>query len=117
MTNMPAYHAIRRRLVLRSRLAGLTDAIAGTAQGMNQFDPELAVDLGAQAADMGLDHAGARIEMKVPDVLEQHGSSDQLLGIAHEVFEQFEFLRLQLDQLSSARHGALQAVELQVGHL
>src|SRR5258705_39005 len=97
MTNMPAYHAIRRRLVLRSRLAGLTDAIARTAQGVNQFDSKLAVDLGTQAADVGLDHAGARIEMKVPDILEQHGTRDQLFGVAHEVLEQLELLRLQLD--------------------
>ena len=37
---------------------------------------ERLVDLGAQPADMGFDDAGLRIEMKIPDALQQHGAGD-----------------------------------------
>ena len=40
---------------------------------MDQLRLEALVDLAAQAADMGFHHIGLRIEMEVPDLLQQHG--------------------------------------------
>src|SRR4029079_17431074 len=90
--NIAAYHAMRRKPVLRSGLTRLTNAVPRAAQGMDQLDAELAVHLGAQAADVGLDDAGARVEVKIPDVFEQHRAGDELAGVAHQVLEQLEFL-------------------------
>ena len=61
---------------------------------------ESLVDLGAQARDMDVDDIGLRVEVIVPDILEQHGAGHDMAGIAHEIFEQLEFARLQQDRLA-----------------
>ena len=53
--------------------------------------------LRAQPRDMHVDDIGLRIEMIVPDVLEQHGARHHLAGMSHQIFEQAEFARLQID--------------------
>ncbi len=40
--------------------------------------------------------------MIFPDVFEQHGARHHLAGVAHQVFEQPEFARLQVDLLAAA---------------
>src|SRR5689334_13514098 len=54
----------------------LGEAIAGAADGMQQRPVEPLVDLLAQAADVGVDQAGVRIEPVVPQLLQHHGAGD-----------------------------------------
>src|SRR6202158_3282393 len=105
-----AYSAERRKLVVRSSLIGRTEAIPGAAHGVDQLGRKAAVDLAAQAADMGLDDIGLRVEVKFPDVLQQHSAGDDAAGVAHEIFEKLELLRLQLDALPGARDAALEEI-------
>ena len=58
-----------------------------------------AVHLGAQPAHMGFHDIGARIEIQLPDILQQHGAGDDAPGIAHQIFQQPEFLGLQIHGL------------------
>src|SRR3989304_8580300 len=90
------YHARRRKLVLRKKLCGDTNGVSGAAHRMDQFFAELPINLGAQPADVGLDHTGVRVEVEFPDVLQKHGPRHHLSGIAHQILEQPEFLGLQL---------------------
>ena len=52
--------------------------------------------------------------MIVPDALQQHGAGHHLAGVAHQVFQQAELARLQVDLLPGALHLARQQVELEV---
>ena len=63
---------------------------------------------------MHVDHVGLRVEVIVPDAFQQHGARHHLAGMAHQVFEQPEFARLQVDRLPRALHLAAQQIELQV---
>jgi hypothetical protein len=49
-----------------------------------------------------VDHVGLRIEMIIPNVLQQHGAGHDLAGMPHQIFEQAEFARLQLQLLPGA---------------
>ncbi len=52
--------------------------------------------------------------MIVPDILQQHRPRHHLAGVAHQVFEQLEFLRLQGDDTRAARGLPGQQVDMQV---
>jgi hypothetical protein len=97
-------------------LGRATDTIPCPSNRMDQLRPEAFVDLGAQPADMGFDDVSARIEMNVPDMLKQHRTGDHLAGVAHQVFKQTEFPRLQLDQFPATPHRARQEIEFQIKH-
>ena len=70
----------------------------GSARGM------AAIHLAAQPAHMGFHDIGAGIEMQVPDIFQQHAAGHDAPGIAHQIFQQLEFLRLQFDALAGAVH-------------
>ena len=66
---------------------------------------------------MNLDDVGARVEMELPHPLEQHGLGDDPAGIAHQIFEHAEFLRLQLDRHAAAADGPAQQVHFEIADL
>src|ERR1700758_2349431 len=78
----------------------VADHITRTAHGMEQRLREAFIDLRSQAGDVHVDDISLRIKMIVPDVLQQHSAGHDLAGVAHQIFEQAEFPRLQLDLLS-----------------
>ena len=57
---------------------------------------------------MHVDDVGLRIEMMVPDLLEQHGARHDMSGVPHEVFEQPKLARQDLDLPARAAHRPLQ---------
>src|SRR5690242_13761040 len=105
----------RRKLAVLASLNIFTQAIADAADGAHQLRAEALVDLGAQAADMRFDYAGLRVEMEIPDILEQHGAGDDAALAAHQIFEQAELLRLEVDRLAGAADRPLQQVHLEIG--
>src|SRR5579859_2912537 len=88
--------------------------ISGVAHRAQQRALELRVDLLPQLADMHVHHVGLRVEMVVPDILQQHGARDYLIRVPHEVLEQLEFARLQRNLAVSARDLARQRIHMQV---
>src|SRR5580704_4558733 len=90
----------RKRVTVLPRT--IADHIAGTAHGVQKRLRKTFVDLGPQPRNMYVDHIGLRIEMVVPDVLKKHGSGNDLAGMPHQIFEQAEFARLQLQLLAGA---------------
>ena len=66
---------------------------------------------------MNVDHVRLRIEMILPHAFEQHGAGDDLARMAHEIFEQAEFARLQVDVGLAALGGAGQKIEFEIAHL
>jgi hypothetical protein len=72
----------------------------------------LLVEFAAQAADMGLDDSGVRVEMEIPNTLKHHRPCDDLPRVAHQIFEQAKLAWLQLDQAIAAADGAARQVHL-----
>ena len=92
-------------------------AIAGAAHGVQERAVEALVDLLPEPADMHVDDVGLRIEMVVPDLFQEHRARDDVVRVAHEIFEQAELARQQLDRLAGARHGASEQIHLEIGDL
>src|SRR5882762_8135629 len=80
-----AYMRVSRKLDVRNSLGRCTETIARAAHGMNQRTGASLVDLAAQPADVGLDHVRVRVEVKVPNVLQQHRASHHLVGVPRQV--------------------------------
>src|SRR6185369_9337711 len=76
--------------------------IARAANGMEQRLVETFLELAPQAADVNVDNIGARVEMIIPHLLEQHCAGHHPALVAGEIFEKQIFARLQLDLLAGA---------------
>src|SRR3954453_2380059 len=76
------------------------------------FEPVL--ELSPEAADMDVDDVGARVEMIVPYLLEQHSASNHAPLITGKIFQQQIFARLQVELLASTLHRARQWIDLEV---
>ena len=81
---------------------------------MQQLLLERPIDLLAQPAHQHVDDVGLRVEVVFPDVRQDHRLRDDLAGVAHQVLEQRELARPQIDRLAAARHAARQQVEHQI---
>src|SRR5271157_5211763 len=122
LSTMPAPTALRARIASARRKAvarkslptAVTNHVPCATYCVEQRRVEVAVDLGARARDMNVDHVGLRIEVVVPHVLEQHGAGDDLARVLHQIFQQPELARLQGDFLAGPSHFVRQPVEGEV---
>ncbi len=63
---------------------------------------------------MDVDDVGLWVEVIIPNVFEQHRAGDDLLGVAHQIFEQLEFPRLQCNLPLTAGYPARHRIHVQV---
>src|SRR5262245_62148428 len=92
-------------------LARSTEAIPGAANGVDQRIGLLVVELAPDASDIDIDDVGRRIEMKIPDMLKQHGPRYDASFIAHQILQQLEFAGEKLDLLAAPARGAVDQVD------
>src|SRR6185312_10085487 len=78
-----------------------TEAISGAAHGMNQRIGLLVIDLSAHPSDINIDDIGRWIEMKVPDMLQQHGAGHHAAFIAHQILQELKLPRKKVDTLAA----------------
>ena len=89
-------------MVRKSLPSAVTDHISGPADRVQQLRWRPLSIFPRRRRDVHVDDVGLRIEMIVPDVFEQHGAGHHLAGVAHQIFEQAEFARLQRNFLARA---------------
>src|ERR1700689_2117830 len=58
------------------------------------------IELAAQVADLDVNDVGLRHEFEIPHILEQHCPRHDLAGATHEIFQQGEFPRQEIDQFA-----------------
>src|SRR5258708_6462448 len=116
MTIEPTTKSVEYHSVSVSGHRYLADDIADTAYGLQQFFLERPIDPVAEPAHQDIDDIGLRIEVVLPDVREDHRFRDDLAGIPHQIFQQREFPRAQVECGASARHLARQEIQRQVVH-
>src|SRR5262249_35372529 len=69
----------------------------------------------AQPVDVDLHEVCFRIEVRVPDVLDDFAAGNDIGRAAQKKFQQVEFFRCQRDSAAPKRHSPTVAVEFQVG--
>src|SRR3954452_4786898 len=86
-------------------LARSTETISDAANGMDQWIRLLIVDLPAYATDVDVDNVGGGIEMKIPDVLQQHRPRHDTPFVPRKIFQKLEFPRQQNNVLAAPGGG------------
>src|SRR5689334_20109637 len=116
-TNRVAYHsAIRRpnaRVTAGRQWRSRAEDIANAAHRVQQFLLEGTIDLVAQPAHEHVDDVGLRIEAVRPDVREDHRLRYDPAAIPHQVLEERELARPQIQRLAVAGHAAREEIENQ----
>src|SRR5215469_16808645 len=74
------------------------------------------VDLAPERADVDVDDPGIAVEGEVPDVLDQRSPGEDVARPAHEVLQQRELGRGELDLAAIARHLVPGRIQAQVPH-
>src|SRR5215469_7816642 len=97
-------------------LARSTETVPDAANGMDQRIGLLVVNLATQPSNIDVDDIGRRIEMKVPHVLQQHGAGYDAAFIAHQIFQQLEFLGKKFDAPAAPAGGPRDQVDREVAH-
>src|SRR5215208_5327514 len=87
------------------------------AHPASRFDQRLLaghVDLLTKAMNQDIDDVGARVEVVVPNLREDHRLGDHPPGVPRQVLEQREFARAQIDAALAASDLAGQQVNRQI---
>src|SRR5215469_7032475 len=100
-----------RKVLLRS-----TEAKSHAANGMNQWVGLAAVDLTAHPPDINVDDVGRRVEVEIPDMLQQHRSGNRLSDITNQILEKLKFPWQQLDLAAAPTNDPRQQVDLQIAN-
>src|SRR5690242_1473644 len=82
--------------------------IPRAADGVQQRGLEALVDFLAQAADVGVDQAGVRVEAIVPEFLQHHGPCHHPVLVAEEVLQELELTGQEVEAAAGAADPALQ---------
>src|SRR4051812_8507861 len=73
-----------------------TEQVSGAAHSVDHGLGERPVHLCSNTAHMRFHDIGARIEMELPHIFEEHGSRDHLASMPCEIFQNPKLLRLEL---------------------
>src|SRR5262245_39032521 len=96
------------------RSAYLSEYIPHASNGLQELFLEGTIDFVAQSAHEHVDDVGLRVEVVLPDVREDHRLGYDLARIAHEVLEECEFTRPQVNRLIPTGDLARQEIERQI---
>src|ERR1700687_5166776 len=72
-------------------LATSTETVPDAANRLGQRIGLLPIVIASHAPDIDVDDVGRGIEMKVPDMLQQHRPGYDAAFIAHQILQQLEF--------------------------
>src|SRR5258705_5211645 len=95
-------------------LARSTERVPNTANRMDQRIGLLAVDLATDASDIDVDDVRGGIEMKVPDVLQQHCPGYDAAFVANQILEQLELPGKKKNVLATASGGTRDQVDREI---
>src|SRR4051794_3754363 len=93
----------------------LTKDIADPPERVDERAVEVPVHLVPEPVDVHVYDVGEPVEVEVPDVLLNHGAANDLAGMTHEVLEQGELLRREVNPPARPLDDAGRRVEREVG--
>src|SRR6185369_7223170 len=97
-----------------SVLARSTETVPCAANRMDQRIGLLAVDLATHAPDIDVDDICGGIEMKIPDVLQQHGPGYDAAFVAHQILEKLKLPGKKRNILATPAGGPRHQVECEI---
>src|ERR1700730_11105616 len=88
MARKVANVSAQRKLVVRKNSSRRTEYEPDAAHSVNERRLAGQIDLAAELSDVDVDEVGARIEVIMPNLLEEHGSGDDLTMVPDQMLEQ-----------------------------
>ena len=98
----------------RSVLTRSTDAKPDPADRVDEGVGLLTVDLAADASDIDVDDVGRWIEVKIPDMLQQHCPGYHATFVAHQILQKLEFPRKKGNLLTASAGGTRHQVNREI---
>src|SRR5712664_865510 len=95
-------------------LARSTETVPDTANCVDQRIGLLAVDFATHAPDIDIDNICRGIEMKVPDVLQQHCPGYDAAFVANQILQKLEFPRKKHNVLAASADGPRHQVDREI---
>src|SRR5256885_10701595 len=95
-------------------LARSTETVPDTAHRVDQRIGLLAVDLAADAPDIDVDDIGRGIEMKIPDVLQQHCPGYDAALVANQILQKLKLSRKKKNFLAASAGGPRHQVDREI---
>ena len=95
-------------------LAVSADLVAYAANRANEGAVIAGIHFAAKIVDVHVDDVGQVVRSKFPDLLDNGGAGNGLALVAHQQFQQSEFLGAEIDVMSSAAHRVADAVDFEV---
>src|SRR5205823_12781040 len=113
-TNSVEYQRASRSPNVRVNGGSRAEDIPDTADGLQQLLLERPIDLLAQAAHEHVDDVRLRIEAVLPHMREDHRLRHDFAGVAHQVLQESELPRPQIDRDAAAGDAPRQQIEHQI---
>src|SRR5258708_26866323 len=98
-------------------LAVSANLVAEAANRSNESTVVTGIDLAAEIVDVNVDDVRHSVKIELPDLLDDGGAGNRLAFMAHQEFQQSEFLRAEINVVTSAPHGMTDAIDFEVLNL
>src|ERR1700688_4475422 len=95
-------------------LARSTETVPDAANRMDQRIGLLAVDFATHAPDIDVDNICRGIEMKIPDMLQQHGAGYHAAFVMHQILQKLKLPRQEGDVLAAPADGPRHQVDREI---
>ena len=114
--NASVAHMEIRQAALRMIGLAVVENITHSSQRSNQGSTPIRVYLPAKTVDVYVHDVGVRLDSHTPDFVEDHGPRDDPARISTQIFQQNEFLRRQIQDLSVAGSFTPKQIEFEIQH-
>src|ERR1700694_4963650 len=98
-------------------LARSTETVPDAANRMDQRIGLLAVDFATHAPDIDVDNICRGIEMKIPDVLQQHGAGYDAAFVTRQILQKLKLPRQESDILAAPADGPRHQVDREIADM
>src|SRR5882762_9487842 len=98
-------------------LARSTETVPDAANRMDQRIGLLAVDFATHAPDIDVDNICRGVEMKIPDVLQQHGAGYDAAFVTRQILQKLKLPRQESDILAAPADGPRHQVDREIADM
>src|SRR5580693_2638865 len=114
--NAKVAHREIRHAALRMIGLAVLENIAHTSQRSNERSTPIRVYLPPKTVYVNIDDIGIRLYPHTPDFIKDHGPGDNAACISAQIFQKYEFLRRQIQDLAAAGRLTSQQIQFEIEH-
>src|SRR5260370_23241765 len=93
------------------------DLVAYATNRSNEGTVVSGIDLAAEIVNVNVHDIRHSVKIEFPDLLDNGSAGNGLALVAHQEFQQSEFLRAEIDVVGAAAHGMTDAIDFEVFNL